>query len=209
LRPPEKILAKGLEALGLRPPEGAVEKFLAYLGEIRKWRKAAGLTSLRTDEDIVVRHFLDSCLYLAVLGPGIESVADVGSGAGLPGIPIKIMRPGLKVFLVEPGRKKCAFLRHAKRTLSLEDVTVVEKRVEEAEGITVDAAVTRALFKAGELAEKAAHIVRPGGIFVLSKGPRVREELAGLALPYTVHEIPLPMGDAVRYLVVIRAAPRH
>lgn len=197
---------QGLDALGLESPDGAVERFLAYLGEIKKWRRTAALTSLRKDEDIVVRHFLDSCLYLSVLGPGVESIADVGSGAGLPGIPMKIMRPGIKLFLVEPGRKKCAFLRHVKRSLALESVTVVEKRVEDAEGIAVDAAVTRALFKAGEFAEKAARIVRPGGIFVMSKGPRVREELAGLALSYTVHEMPLPMGDAVRYLVVIRAA---
>lgn len=203
MRPSHELISEGLSALDIAPPGGAIPKFTAYLEEIKKWRKAVSLTSLKTDRDIVVKHFLDSCLYLKVLRRGVLSVADVGSGAGFPGIPIKILRPEIKVFLIEPRKKKCAFLRHIVRTLSLRGVEVMEGRVEDTADLGVDAAVTRALFSTAEFIEKASHIVREGGTLVLSKGPAVKKELEGLDTKYTLAEIPLPFGDALRYLLVI------
>jgi 16S rRNA (guanine527-N7)-methyltransferase len=205
LAKPEKLLREGLSALGLAPSDACIDSFMLYLAELKKWNRAYSLTSLRSDEDIVLKHFLDSCLYLeAFAGDDVESLADVGSGAGLPGIPIKIMRPELRLWLIEPVGKKAAFLRHITRALGLEDTRVLEKRVQDVADIRVDAAVTRALFRAGEFYEKSRHIVREGGLLVLSKGPKFKDELKDLAVGYEVKEVCLPLTDIKRNIIVIR-----
>lgn len=208
------ILRDGLKALGFAPSKALLDAFGTYASELRRWSRAYSLTSLKTDSDIAIKHFLDSCLYLVALegtsgvlpkkGRRPLSLADVGSGAGFPGIPIKLLRPDFEVHLIEPSRKKSAFLRHMIRTLSLEGITVIEKPVEEVGDVVVDVAVTRALFKAGDFVKKAGRLVGAGGLFILSKGPRVGEELRGTALDYELKVLPLPGSDAMRHFVVIR-----
>lgn len=199
----EELLRKGLEEIGLSASKEQAEAFMAYLFELKRWNRVHNLTSLRTDRDIVVKHFLDSCLYLKALGEGVRSIADVGSGAGLPGIPIKILRPDIKVLLIESAVKKKAFLRHIVRALSLKETTVIAGRVEDVKDVVVDAAVTRALFRAGEFIKRAGRLVREGGVFVLSKGPKVGEELDSLEEDYELMEFPLPFAGASRSLLVI------
>lgn len=199
-----ELLLRGLESLGVCPNREQTGSFMAYLDELKRWNRAYSLTGLKTDEEIIVKHFLDSCLYLEVLGPSISSLADVGSGAGFPGIPVKIMMPEAEVCLIEPSRKKSAFLRHIIRTLGLKGVTVTEERIEGVKGMEVDAALTRALFRVEDFVRKAAHIVRENGLFVLSKGPKVREELKGSDLRYDLRVMPLPLSDIKRYFVIIR-----
>lgn len=203
---PDKLLVEGLGRLGLEPSGEQAEEFMAYLGELKRWQRAMSLTSLRSDEDIVVKHFLDSCLYLKVLPAETGSVADVGSGAGFPGIPIKIMRPELQVYLIEGSAKKCSFLRHMQRTLKLGGLEVIESRVEDVRGLGVDAAVTRALFSVEDFAGKASHIVREGGVFVLNKGPKAKEEVEGSDLPCEVVPLELPVAGTIRNLVIVRKA---
>ncbi len=200
---PDKLLIKGLGKLGLEPTGEQAEKFMAYLGELKRWQRAMSLTSLRSDEDIVVKHFLDSCLYLKVLPAETGSVADVGSGAGFPGLPIKIMRPELQVYLIESSAKKCSFLRHMQRTLKLGGLEVIESRVEDVRGLGVDAAVTRALFRVEDFARKASHILREGGVFVLNKGPKAKEEVEGSGLPCEVVPLELPVAGVRRNLVIV------
>jgi 16S rRNA (guanine527-N7)-methyltransferase len=202
----EKVLLRGLEALGFSPDREQMNSFMAYLDELKRWNRAYSLTGLKTDEEVIVKHFLDSCLYLGVLGPEVSRLADVGSGAGFPGIPIKIMRPETEVCLIEPSRKKSAFLRHIIRTLGLEGIVAVEERIEGVRDIEVDAALTRALFRVEDFVRYAAHIVRKHGLFVLSKGPKVREELKGSNLRYDLRVLPLPLSDIKRYFVIIRKA---
>lgn len=199
-----EFLKEGLWALGLDVTGAQADAFGTYLHELKRWRRACSLTSLKTDEDIIVKHFIDSCLYLKALPADVRSVADVGSGAGLPGLPLKIMRPELEVFLIESSSKKSSFLRHMLRVLKLEGIECIESRVEDVAGIEVDAALTRALFSVGDFIKKAGHIVRPGGLFVLSKGPKVEEELSGAAFEYETMETGLPMTDIKRTLVVVR-----
>lgn len=199
----ESVLHRGLEALGISPSGGQMAYFMAYLDELKRWNRAYSLTGLRTDEEIIIKHFLDSCLYLEVLG-GASRLADVGSGAGFPGIPVKIIRPDTEVYLIEPSRKKSAFLRHVIRTLGLEGITLLEERLEGVGDLEVDAALTRALFRVEDFVRKAAHIVKKHGLFILSKGPKVREELKGSALRYDLRVLPLPLSDIKRYLVIIR-----
>jgi 16S rRNA (guanine527-N7)-methyltransferase len=198
------LIHRGLEALGLRSGEEQVEAFLRYLGELRKWNRAHSLTALRSDRDIITKHFLDSALYLEALGRDVSVVADVGSGAGFPGIPLKILRPSLSVHLIEPTGKKAAFLRHMVRTLELAGVAVLEQRVEYVHDLHVDAALTRALFSAATFYEKARHIVRPGGLLVMSKGPKAEGEVEGLAVSFELKNVPLPGTDIIRTLIIMK-----
>jgi 16S rRNA (guanine527-N7)-methyltransferase len=179
---------------------------MAYLTELKKWNRAYNLTSLNTDEDIIVNHFLDSLLYLKAIPEGHMSIADVGSGAGFPGIPIKIFRAESGMYLLEPSRKKAFFLRHIVKMLGLYGVEVIEKRVEDIGYLGVDVALTRALFSIKEFIRKVSRLVRDDGRMVLSKGPRVYEELGEIGkenLFYEVCYTNLPVTGAARYLVVV------
>ncbi len=201
---PESILKKGLKELSLVFGNGQIKAFIIYLNELKKWNKAYNLTSLKTDEDIIAKHFLDSLLYLEALPEGEISVMDVGSGAGFPGIPIKIMRPEIEMHLLEPSRKKAGFLRHIIRTLGLNEIELIEKRIEEAGALTVDAAVTRALFDIREFVRRASSHVREGGRLILSKGPRVNEELKAIKdTRYELLALSLPIANVKRFIVIV------
>jgi 16S rRNA (guanine527-N7)-methyltransferase len=201
---PESILRKGLKELSLTFGEDQIKAFMTYLTELKKWNKAYNLTSLKTDEDIVIKHFMDSLLYLEAIPEGEVSVMDVGSGAGFPGIPIKIIRPEIKMHLLEPSRKKASFLRHIIRTLRLDGIEVTEKRIEDVGSLMVDVAVTRALFDVREFTKKASPYVREGGRLVLSKGPRVNEELKAIKdTRYELLALTLPVAKIKRFIVVI------
>lgn len=201
---PRDILLQGISALGLSCDEAQAGLFMAYLAELKKWNRAYSLTSIRDDRGIVVKHFLDSLLYLKALPEGITSLADIGAGAGFPGLPIKILRPEVELYLVEPVQKKAAFLRSTARRLGLEGVEVLDKRVEDVGGLQVDAAVTRALFTVRDFFDKARHIVRPDGVLVLSKGPKVDDELRETTVHYETIEAMLPYEDAGRVLVRVK-----
>ncbi len=202
---PEALLERGLKELSLGFTTEQIRAFMTYLFELKKWSRAYNLTSLKTDQEIIVKHFLDSLLYLGTIPEGEVSILDVGSGAGFPGIPIKIMRPEAVMYLLESSRKKAAFLSHMIKVLRLEKIEVKEKRIEELKDLTVDVALTRALFDAGEFLKKASPHLKEGGRLVLSKGPKVREELRALTgVDVEVLTLPLPLSHVTRYLVVIR-----
>lgn len=206
-----EILKKGLLQLGISPSDDRLNVFALYLSELKKWNTAYNLTGIRDEKGIIIKHFLDSLLYLKFIPHGFARIADVGSGAGFPGIPLKIVRPELEMFLIEPSAKRAAFLRHITRQIHMDRIEIIEKRVEEINASeelkdTVDVAVTRALFTVKEFVHKASHIVRPGGIFILSKGPRVREELKKARdLEYELFKTPIPRTDITRYIVVVKA----
>lgn len=180
---------------------------MTYLSELKKWNKAYSLTSLKTDEDIITKHFLDSLLFLKAMPEGRISVMDAGSGAGFPGIPIKIMRPEIESYLVEPTRKKAAFLRHIISTLGLKDIEVIEKRIENLEAMDVDVAVTRALFDIKDFCKKASPVLERRGLLILNKGPKVNEELKAIEkndIDCKVSAVKLPFTDIKRFIVIIR-----
>jgi 16S rRNA (guanine527-N7)-methyltransferase len=207
---PEDLLREGLGELGVTPEDSQMHAFLMYLSGLKKWSRAYNLTGLKNDEDIVIKHFLDSLLYLHAMPAGKLRVADVGSGAGFPGIPLKIIRPETEMYLIEPTVKKCIFLRNILQQLDLKDVVVIGKRIEDIKtsrdlDLPVDVAVTRALFDTSEFIRKSAHIVRSGGMLILNKGPKVREEVQALgAIPYELLTVHLPLSAIKRNLVVIR-----
>jgi 16S rRNA (guanine527-N7)-methyltransferase len=199
------LCERGLEQLDIPFTASQIRAFLVYLDELKKWNRAYNLTGLQSDADIVIKHFLDSLLFLKVLPGDVRSVADIGSGAGFPGIPMKIMQPGLDVVLVEPAQKKALFLQHMQRTLRLERIEVVNKRIEDVHGTTVDVAVTRALFRIPEFVAKAERILKENGMLVLSKGPKVEDEIPrDTEREIRRCDIVLPFQNIVRHLIIIR-----
>ena len=199
------LLKKGLDLLELPHTGQQIEAFRAYLFELKKWSGAYNLTGLKTDRDIIIKHFLDSLLFLKVFPSHVVSAADIGSGAGFPGIPVKIMCPMLKIFLVEPVRKKTIFLRHICSRLVLDGIEIVDKRIEEGERLKVDVAMTRALYSVGDFIEKMKGHINKGGVLILSKGPKLKEELKGLEMrDITVSDYKLPFDETVRHLVAVR-----
>ncbi len=205
MKDPADLLRKGISKLSLPCTEKEISAFLVYLEELKKWNRAYNLTGLKKDEEIIVKHFLDSLLFLKVFPEGVKKVADIGSGAGFPGIPIKIVSPDLTLFLVEPAMKKTVFLRHIVSKLCLSDTEVIDARIEEIEGLKVDAAMTRALFSVREFQEKAGRILNEKGVLILNKGPKLHEELKGLDTKnISIADLKLPFQKILRHLVVVR-----
>ncbi|MBI5055218.1 MAG: 16S rRNA (guanine(527)-N(7))-methyltransferase RsmG [Nitrospirae bacterium] len=204
-----ELLKKGLKELGIPCSDLQITAFMTFLSELRKWNSAYNLTALRTDEDIIVKHFLDSLLYLKAIPEGDLKLADAGSGAGFPGIPIKIVRPEIDITLIESSRKKCSFLRHMIRSLNLTQINVLEQRLEnigDENKSAFDVIVSRAAFSIKAFLNTACPYVKEGGILVLSKGPKMTEELKELDTEDAVKDIikvTLPVAKAQRNLVVL------
>ncbi len=160
-----------------------VPAFSSYLEMLKKWSRAYSLTSIKNDREIVVKHFIDSLSYLKAIPDSAVTMADIGTGAGFPGVPVKIVRPGLKVYLIEPSRKKTSFLRNLIKELALHDIFVLRCRVEEYpcdKGDVperFDVVTTRALYKIDEFVVKASPLCASNGTMVISKGPSVKQEI--------------------------------
>jgi 16S rRNA (guanine527-N7)-methyltransferase len=205
IRTSGELTRQGLNALDIPFSEDQVNRFLTYLEELKKWNRAYNLTGLKTDRDIIIKHFLDSLLFLKVFPSHVVSAADIGSGAGFPGIPVKIMCPTLKIFLVEPVRKKTIFLRHICSRLALDNIEIIDERIEEVERLKVDVAMTRALYSVRDFIEKMKGHIHKRGVLILSKGPKLEEELRGLEMrDIEVSDYTLPFDETVRHLVVAR-----
>jgi 16S rRNA (guanine527-N7)-methyltransferase len=204
--PQHAALVAGLSALGIAPDQAVVQRLLDYLDLLARWNQTYNLTAVRDPDAMVTRHLLDSLAALPwVQGP---RVADLGSGAGLPGIPLAILRPQVRFVLVEANGKKARFLRECVRRLALANVDVVEARAEgAAHDGRVDQVVARALAALPELAAYAAHWLEAGGQLLALKGPDWREELRGLPAGFehiATHTLVVPGLDAGRVLVVLR-----
>jgi 16S rRNA (guanine527-N7)-methyltransferase len=206
------MLKSGLAELNISCSEHQISSFTTYLAELKKWNRAYNLTALKTDRDIIIKHFLDSLLYLKSIPSGPIRLADAGTGAGFPGIPIKIICPQIHLDLIEPTRKKASFLRHITRRLDLTDITVIENRLEhlgQEHEKYYDTIVSRAAFHMKDFLMAACPYVKDNGLLVLSKGPNMSEELNELKdSPYrdAVREmvkLQLPFTDAQRNLIML------
>lgn len=198
-------LSAGQRALGLRIGPAARAAMIGYLRHLESWNHSYNLTAVRRPEDMVVKHLLDS---LAVL-PFVTGtrIADVGSGAGLPGIPIALARPGKRLTLVEANGKKAAFLRHVVRTLSLDNIEIVADRVEKYRPDQgYQTVICRAFAAAPEALRRCGHLCAPKGRVVLMKGRDPSAELAGLPSGFrvaAVAPVAVPGLDAERHVAII------
>jgi 16S rRNA (guanine527-N7)-methyltransferase len=180
---PLALLQKGAVALGLELSLGTVEQFGIYLSELQRWNARVNLTALKEPRDIVVKHFLDSLALLPYL-EGAASLADLGSGAGFPGLALKLARPELSLTLVEARQKKAAFLEYLVACLKLPEVEVAQVHLTpalaRAWGPRFAAVTSRATFSLARFLELAAPLLLPGGWALALKGPHLPlEELEG------------------------------
>jgi 16S rRNA (guanine527-N7)-methyltransferase len=203
-----RFLKKGLDELGFSSTEWHIKTFITYLSELKKWNRAYNLTSLKTDRDIIIKHFLDSLLYLNVIPAKALKIADAGTGAGFPGIPMKVMRPEIDLTLIESSRKKSAFLRHIIRLLQLKRTNVLNRRIEnlgENYAKTYDAIVSRATFKVKDFLDRACPYIKENGILVLSKGPKILEETGALKDQRVLEKVmTFHLNNLVRQLILLR-----
>jgi len=154
--------------------------FDIYLRELLEWNKKFNLTSITDPEEIRRKHFDDSLLLLQTIQLNNQSVIDVGTGAGFPGIPLKIACPKIKLTLLEATRKKIEFLKHLVSILDLKDVEIIWGRAEEVakeKREVFDVAVSRAVAKLNVLCEYCLPFVKIGGMFVAYKEEKVEEEV--------------------------------
>ena len=200
-----ETLKAGIEALGLSMPAGVQERMLAYLALMAKWNKVFNLTSRRDTGDWVARHLLDSLAVLPYIKGG--RVIDVGSGAGVPGVPLALADRTLRITLLDGNAKKTRFMTQAAIDLQLANVDVVAQRVEHYHpSILFDCVISRAFATIGDFLDAATHLVAPGGTMLAMKGAYPADELdrlpAGFAIE-AVHALVVPYLAAQRHLVVI------
>lgn len=205
----EPQIVEGLEAMAIELPAAARARLAAHLELIAKWNRIHNLTAVRETEQMVVLHLLDSLSVLPHLD-GVRTLVDVGTGAGLPGIPVAIARPDVQVTLLDSSHKKCAFLQQAKTELALANVSVVCDRVElwKPPG-RFDAVVSRAFSDLADFVSQAQHLVAPGGRLIAMKGVYPFDEIARVPASHKVaqvHELHVPTLDGKRHLVVLEAA---
>jgi 16S rRNA (guanine527-N7)-methyltransferase len=201
-----RLLTDGIATLGLSLDTTASERLLAYVALLERWNGAYNLTAVRDRSQMVVRHLLDS---LAVL-PYVRgaSLADLGTGAGLPGIPLAIAAPQRQVLLVDSNGKKVRFLREAIRTLQLTNVSAVQTRVEAVRG-TFDCITARAFASLGDMLALGGHLLAADGVWLALKGRAPDDELAAIPPAFRLvatHTLAVPGLDAERHLLLLAHA---
>ena len=201
-------LESGLTSMGL--DTALAVPLLAYLALLHRWNQTYNLTAIRDPRDMLVKHLLDSLAMHAHLD-GIETLADLGTGPGLPGIPLAIARPRLQVTLVESNGKKARFLREAVRQLQLANVKVAESRIEafDAPG-QFDAITARALATLPLILELGGHLLTPAGRLLAMKGVLPTDEIAALPAGWWLlasHPLHVPGLGAERHLVEVGRQP--
>lgn len=198
-------LADGVAQLGLSLPSAALDRLQDFESLLLKWNKTYNLTALRTQEEVRIQHLLDS---LAIL-PWADGKTwlDVGSGGGLPGIPLAICRPDIHFTLVDSVGKKISFLRQAAIELGLNNVTLLHERVESLCGLRFDRISSRAFAQLPRMIELTRALLAPEGRWLAMKGQMPHEELAALPADIeaeNISRLEVPGLDAERHLLVLR-----
>jgi 16S rRNA (guanine527-N7)-methyltransferase len=171
----KNLLISGAEELGCPLTDEQAKQLFLYLDELKKWNRKINLTAITGERDMVIKHLLDSLSYLQGFAAGPElRLLDMGSGAGFPAIPIKIVRPSLSVTLVDSVKKKASFLRHVVRLLQLKATEVMDMRTDELPGSyngAFDIVTARAFADMPSALAAGVPLLKIGGMMVLSRGP--------------------------------------
>ena len=201
-------LARGLADLGVDLPPAVQEKLLTYVALLYKWNRTYSLTALREQDKAVSHHLLDSLVVLPYVPAG--RLLDVGSGGGMPGIPLAIARPDLCVTLLDSNSKKAAFLQQATIELALPNISVHCGRVEQYHpsfGFSVIA--SRAFSDLADFVGLSRHLLEPGGRWLAMKGVWPHEEIGRLPADVqleAVHRLQVPGVEGERHLAVLSSA---
>lgn len=212
-----QLFQNGINTLGLEVTAEQLKQFEQYSALLVDWNTKMNLTAITDDAGIAVKHFLDSILPLAHIAvPQSAKVADIGTGAGFPGLPIKIMRPDLSLTLIDSLNKRVSFLKETTAQLRLQKVESIHGRAEELGRdkqyrAMYDMVFSRAVANLAALSEYCLPFIRKGGMFVALKASDLDEELESAREIIRklggeirgVLDAPLPESDIVRKLVVI------
>ncbi len=208
----KQLLVRGARELGIELSDFQVDACFQYLSELKKWNRKINLTAIRDDRDIIIKHFLDSFSFLKGFMPreGLR-LLDMGSGAGFPALPIKIVHQEIEVTMVESVKKKASFLRHIIRTLDLKGVEVLDERTD---GLPdtfhgrYDVVTARAFADMEAALVEGVGFLKAGSLMVLSRGPEEKIEAqelpkAGVTLEART-ELKLPLSDHRRVIWVFK-----
>jgi 16S rRNA (guanine527-N7)-methyltransferase len=203
-------LQRGLIALGLTLERETQQRLLDYVALIEKWNRVHNLTAIREPEKMVSHHLLDSLAVAPHLHA--ERLLDVGSGAGLPGIPLALANAQMQVTLLDSNHKKAAFLNQAVMELKLKNAEVCGERVESWQTQNkFDVIISRAFSDIGEFVRMTRHLLAPGGLFVAMKGLHPYEEIEKLPPDCKLRQV-LPLAvpglEGARHLVLIGCEER-
>jgi len=199
-------ITNGASDLGIVLPDETPQRMLNYLQELQTWNQRHNLTAIDNLNKMVTHHLLD-CLAILLLIRG-SRVCDIGSGAGLPGIPLALARPGLQVTLVESRAKKISFLHHVINALAVNNIHVEHIRAEDFKPDTLfDTITTRALAPLDKLLPLCRHLVKPGGCILAMKSSNVEKELAQLSAAEQarcrLEQLAVPGVNAQRCVVIL------
>ncbi len=201
-------LRTGLDALSLPLSDKQVTQLLDYLSLLQKWNRAYNLTAVRDPQEMLYLHLLDSLSITNYIAG--DELIDVGTGPGLPGIPLAICFPDRSFTLLDSNGKKTRFLFQAKNSLKLANVREIQSRVEAYQpDKPFDAVMSRAFSSLADMVEKCTHLLAPGGRFYAMKGQFPEQELSELPKHYNViasHRLEVPGVDGQRHLVEIAPA---
>nr|WP_205246550.1 MULTISPECIES: 16S rRNA (guanine(527)-N(7))-methyltransferase RsmG [unclassified Enterobacter] len=200
-------LSRLLKEAGITLPENQQQQLVGYVSLLDKWNKAYNLTSVRNPDEMLVRHILDSI----VVEPHLQGsrFIDVGTGPGLPGIPLAIVRPDSHFTLLDSLGKRVRFLRQVQHELKLENITPVQSRVEDFPAEPpFDGVISRAFASLSDMVNWCHHLPAAHGKFYALKGVRPDEEITQLPAGFTVENIVklnVPSLEGERHLVLIKA----
>lgn len=201
----EKILLHGAKQLGL---EVNPEPFLLYLDLLHKWNNAYNLTAIRSPLEMVSKHILDSLAIVQYIRSLL--IADVGSGAGLPGIPLALYFPQKKIVLFESIGKKARFLDMVVRVLKLNNVVVINQRVEDYKGAAdFDTVVFRAVGSIMQIIKWTKPLIAPHGCWLAMKGNAAIDECAKLNNKYTCYNYKVPEVDGEKHLIIVENTGKY
>lgn len=199
-------LRLGCEQLDLGLDEAVQQKLLTYLAGLVKWNQAFNLTAIRDPLDMVDKHLLDSLSLLPHVGDG--ALIDIGTGAGLPGFIIALVRPQLAVTLLDSNGKKTRFLKQMAADMGIANVTVVTARCEEHAGSYAQVS-SRAFASLADMVNGTEHLLAPGGCWLAMKGHVPDDEIALLPATAALEKTPalrVPFAADARHLIVLRRA---
>jgi|SRR3989339_2158484 len=179
-----------------------IDQLMLYLSRLQQWNKKLNLTAITNTEEMITRHLMDS---LAV-APFISAtrILDVGTGAGLPGLPLAVAQPEKNYVLLDSRGKKIHFLRQIIAELGCKNVEAVHARVEEFNTLPLfDGIICRAVGPVKEIVTATTHLQSPNGKWFFMKGPNYHAELAGLEYPYKIEKLSVPGLNEERVLIVV------
>ncbi len=203
-----RLTSVSAQDIGLSLTELQIDQLLLYLSQLTRWNQTTNLTSITAPQEIVVKHFIDSLMALmATEFPWNAAVADIGTGAGFPGVPLKIARPDLNVVLIESNQKKCSFLNTIVGLLKLDRVSVFSGTAEQYEKLSkhpaFDVIVIRAL-RFEEVASSIKRLIRENGRLVLYRtGPVDRPDIVSGFRVESETSFSLPMNFGQRIISVV------